>query len=150
MPQPSTMERTIRSYFAACNAGDETAIAAFFTPGATHYFPQGNPFGILEGSAAIARCWARCVRELGSVWTVDNFCGDPDRGQAVIEWTHFKSRTGQILRGDEWYVFTPQGLIQEIRAYYAAPPAKGTSVHQIEGFDYEGRGYPPARFPSAR
>ena len=113
-----------------------------FAESGTHYFPEGSPFGVLRGSVAIGDCWARCVEELGSFWTVDNFVGDPETGKAVIEWTHFKKRVGQVLRGDEWYQFTPDGKILEIRAYYASPAHPGVIEHKVGGFDYEGRGYP--------
>jgi SnoaL-like domain len=107
----ASMEKTIRAYFDACNSGNVERIAAYFTPDGTHYFPEGSPFGALRGARAIGECWGRCVEDLGSYWTVDNFCGDPSTGKAVIEWTHFKRKAGQILRGDEWYLFTPDGRI---------------------------------------
>ena len=69
--------------------------------------------------------------------------GELARLEAVIEWTHFKPKQGVFLRGDEWYVFSPRGLIREIRAYYSCPPAPGTPrTHEIGDFDYRGRGYP--------
>jgi len=128
------MEKTIRAYFDACNTGNAEQVMAFFTEEGTHYFPEGSPFGTLTG--------ATCVQELGSFWTVDNFVGDPQSGKAVIEWTHFKKKSGLILRGDEWYQFTPEGKISEIRAYYASPTHAGVKEHRIGGFDYQGRGYP--------
>jgi ketosteroid isomerase-like protein len=136
------MERTIRDYFAACNAADKAGIMAFFAPQGTHYFPAGSPFGVLRGAEAIADCWVRCVGELGSHWTVDNFVGDPATKKAAIEWSHFKSKAGLLLRGDEWYRFGDDGRILEIRAYYAAPTHDGVTAHGLGGFDYAGRGYP--------
>ncbi|RTL47492.1 MAG: nuclear transport factor 2 family protein [Rhodocyclaceae bacterium] len=136
------MEHTIRSYFDACNQADREGIMSFFVPQGTHYFPEGSPFGVLRGAAAIADCWVRCVAELGSYWTVDNFVGDPNSGQAVIEWSHFKRKSEQLLRGDEWYRFNEDGKIVEIRAYYACPTHPGVAEHRIGGFDYAGRGYP--------
>jgi hypothetical protein len=35
------MEEAIHGYIAACNTGNAEAIAAFFAPGAVHYFPPG-------------------------------------------------------------------------------------------------------------
>jgi hypothetical protein len=84
------------------------------------------------------------VKEIGSRWTGDNFAGDPESRQAVIEWTHFKDKPGLILRGDEWYRFADDGKIIEIRAYYAAPTRDGVKEHRIGGLDYAGRGYPLA------
>ena len=138
------MEKTIRSYFDACNTGNADAVMAFFTENGTHYFPEGSPFGILVGARSIGDCWAKCVRELGSFWTVDNFVGDPNTGKAAIEWTHFKKKNGLTLRGDEWYQFSSDGKISEIRAYYACPTHEGVIEHRIGGLDYQGRGYPLA------
>ena len=138
------MERTIRAYFDACNRADRAGIMSFFVPEGTHYFPEGSPFGVLRGAEAIADGWVSCVADLGSHWSVDNFVGDPDSGQAVIEWTHVKRKQGLILRGDEWYRFDDKGKILEIRAYYASPTHDGVTEHRIGGFDYMGRGYPLA------
>ena len=137
------MEATIRSYFQACNSGDAAAVASHFTGDAVHYFPPGMYEGPFEGPATIGRKWAEAVATLGSVWTVDSFVGDPAAGVAVIEWTHFKTSSGTVLRGDEWYRFDPgSGLISEIRAYYASPQEKGLTRLELGGFDYTGRGYP--------
>lgn len=134
------MERSIRAYYAACNSGDREGIMACFDPEGTHYFPEGS-FGALRGAAAIADCWVKCVAEMGSQWVMDNFVGDPESGQAVIEWTHFKNKLGLVLRGDEWFSFAGDGRITEIRAYYACPTHPGVKEHRIGGLDYAGRGY---------
>lgn len=115
---------------------------SFFVEEGTHYFPTGSPFGVLRSAESIADCWVWCVAELGSHWTVDNFIGDPESGQAVIEWSHFKRKPDLLLRGDEWYRFNGEGKILEIRAYYACPTCEGVKEHGIGGFDYAGRGYP--------
>lgn len=137
-----TMEATIRSYFADCNSGDAARIARWFVPEAVHFFPAGSPFGALRGAERIAQCWADCVERLGSRWTVDNIVASAESSQAVIEWTHFKPKLGQILRGDEWYRFAPDGRILEIRAYYACSTHPGVAVHGLDGFAYAERGYP--------
>ena len=138
-----SMERAIRGYFEACNSGNPDRIASFFAEGAIHYFPPGMYMGPFEGGDEIGARWAQAVEELGSVWTVDRVLTDPERAEAVIEWTHFKTSDGTVLRGDEWYEFDPEtGLIREIRAYYAAPQSEALDEHGLGGFDYEGRGYP--------
>lgn len=119
------LEATIREYFDACNAADAAKIAACFEPDGTHYFPAGAPQGTFVGAAALAAGWVTAVSNLGSIWTIDNLIVDAPRLEAVIEWTHFKPKQGVYLRGDEWYLFSPKGLIREIRAYYACPPATG-------------------------
>jgi hypothetical protein len=137
------MEASVRGYFDACNAADADAIAAYFVEEGVHYFPPGMYEGPFRGAATIARRWVQAVERLGSVWTVDSFIGDVATGRAVIEWSHFKTFEGTLLRGDEWYRFDrATGLIEEIRAYYAAPqPTEGGRL-QLGGFDYAGRGFP--------
>lgn len=138
-----SMEAAIRGYFDACNRADADGIASYFTADGTHYFPDGSPFGALRGAREIADRWVLCVRELGSHWTVDNVVADPSSRQAVIEWSHFKPKAGQVLRGDEWYLFDrSSGLIREIRAYYASPQAEGLTRLELQGFPYAERGYP--------
>jgi hypothetical protein len=65
-----------------------------------------------------------------------------DGSRAVIEWTHFKTSAGTVLRGDEWYVFDSRsGLIREIGAYYASPQSADLDRLELGGFDYAARGY---------
>ncbi len=138
----AAMEKRIRDYFDACNSGDPARIAAHFEPDAVHYFPPGMYEGPFRGAGVIADKWRAAVETLGSFWTVDQvICHAPSR-RAAIEWTHFKRKSGVILRGDEWYVFSTAGLIQEIRAYYASPQDASLKALELGGFDYAGRGYP--------
>ena len=139
------MDALIRRYFDACNAADVDTIVASFTPDAVHYFPPGMYEGPFRGAQKIAEKWRAAVQNLGSYWTVDRLLVEPLSGQAVMEWTHFKTRSGVVLRGIEWYEFDPASeLIREIRAYYATPqPAEGGRF-ELGGFDYAGRGYPIA------
>jgi hypothetical protein len=136
------LEARIRRYFEDCNAGDIERIAAHFEPDAVHYFPPGMYEGPFRGARTIGAKWRAAVHSLGSVWTVDQVICDPPRRRAVIEWTHFKRKSGVILRGDEWYVFSPRGLIEEIRAYYASPQDASLQTLELGGFDYAARGYP--------
>lgn len=137
------MEARIRAYFDACNAADAAAISSHFVPDAVHYFPPGMYGGPFVGADTIAERWVQAVATLGSRWTVDQVITDPATNRAVIEWTHFKTKQGKVLRGDEWYRFDPEtGLIAEIRAYYASPQDPALEVLELGGFDYDGRGYP--------
>ena len=135
------MEAWIRAYFDACNSGDVERIAGYFEPQAVHFFPPGMYGGPFRGAYTIARKWHDAVSQLGSVWSVDQVICDPVSRRAVIEWSHFKRRRGVLLRGDEWYLFSAAGLIEEIRAYYASP--QDPALHRLElaGFDYAARGY---------
>ena len=138
----AAMEQRIRDYFEACNSGVVEAIAAHFEPDAVHYFPPGMYEGPFRGAETIARKWNMAVNTFGSIWTVDQVICDPPTRRAVIEWTHFKRSQEIILRGDEWYIFSPRGLIAEIRAYYASPQDGSLKVLELGGFDYASRGYP--------
>jgi hypothetical protein len=83
---------------------------------------------------------ARLVQATASRWSIDQVVCDPGSNRAVIEWT--VRRTGALARGAEWYEFDPgTGLITEIRAYLASPPAAGASRLELEGFPYAERGY---------
>lgn len=138
----SSMEAHIRAYFDACNSGDPERIASHFEPDGVHYFPPGMYGGPFRGALEIGKRWQAAVQNLGSYWTVDHFIGEPETRRAAIEWTHFKRKQNKMLRGDEWYVFSERGLIQEIRAYYASPQDKDLNELELGGFDYQGRGYP--------
>lgn len=139
---PAGMEATIRRYFDACNAADFDALVSCFTPDAVHYFPHGLPDVPWRGAEAIARGWIWCVQELGSQWTIERVLASSTSPEAVIEWTHWKTRSDTALRGDEWYVFDEEtGLIREIRAFYASPVDRAQPVNRLVDFDYEGRGY---------
>jgi hypothetical protein len=136
------MESRIRRYFDDCNSGDIERVAANFEPHGVHYFPPGTYEGPFKGARTIGAKWSAAVKNLGSYWTVDQVLCDPRTRRAVIEWTHFKRVPQIVLRGDEWYVFSARGLIEEIRAYYASPQDPSLKHLELGGFDYAGRGYP--------
>ncbi len=145
------IDALIRRYFDACNAADVDGQIACFTPDAVHYFPPGMYGGPFRGARAIAERWREAVERLGSYWTVDRLVIVPESWQAVMEWSHFKTRQNKLLRGIEWYELdAASGLIKEIRAYYATPqPAEGDRF-ELGGFDYAGRDYPAAPPAGAR
>jgi hypothetical protein len=147
----TAIEGLIRKYFDGCNEADIDKMLSCFTPGAVHYFPPGMYEGPFRGARKIAEKWKTAVETLGSYWTVDRLVIVPASWEAVMEWTHFKTKQGKILRGIEWYELDPaSGLIKEIRAYYATPqPAEGDRF-ELGGFDYKGRSYPMAPPPGAR
>lgn len=138
--QRKQIESTIRTYFDGCNEADVEKMAATFAPDAVHYFPPGIG-GPWIGNRTIAENWRRLTLTQGSAWTIERLIVEPESLQAVIEWTHYKTRPGGFLRGDEWYEFDPEtGLITEIRAFYAAS-SDGRSEVVLEGYDYEANGY---------
>jgi methyltransferase len=136
------LEARVRAYMDACTSGDPDAVVAHLSPEAVHYFPPDMYDGPWRGSRFIAERWATLVRTGRSAWTVDALAVDVDRRSAVSEWTHFKQSAGVVLRGTEWYEFDEDGLITEIRAYYASPQDKSLDRLELGGFDYSGRGYP--------
>jgi ketosteroid isomerase-like protein len=142
------LEATIREYFDGCNEASIAKITGCMVDEAVHYFPAGAPQGTFFGARAIAEGWVKAVENFGSLWTVDRVIVDAPRREAVIEWTHFKPKMGVYLRGDEWYVFSEDGLITEIRAYYACPTSTDKiRSHELGDFEYEALGYalsPPA------
>ena len=77
------MRALITRYFDGCNEADEAKMTACFVPEAVHYFPDGMPTGPFTGSGVIAARWAEAVANLGSCWTVDNFCGAETAGTAA-------------------------------------------------------------------
>ncbi|MBD3002616.1 nuclear transport factor 2 family protein [Streptomyces sp. 5-10] len=143
------MEATIRTYFDGCNEADVAKMAAQFTPDAVHYFPPGLD-GPWTGNTTIGENWRRLTLTIGSAWSIERVIAEPETLQAVIEWTHWKTRPGGYLRGDEWYRFDPEtGLITEIRAFYASAP-DGRSEVTLEGYDYAANGFhlkPPVARP---
>lgn len=143
------MESRVREYMDACTSGSADAVSRHLAPDAVHYFPPGMYGGPWRGAALIASRWAAAVRDGGSAWTVDRIAVDTARQEAVCEWTHFKTATGIVLRGTEWYLFAG-GLISEIRAYYAAPQADSLTHQELGGFDYASRGYPTSPPPRRR
>lgn len=137
---PDYYEALIRRYFAACNAADYDALVACFTPDAVHYFPAGLPDVPWRSADTIARKWVWCVETLGSQWTIECVVVSHSKPEAVIEWTHWKNKSGTAVRGAEWYEFE-NGKIKEIRAFYASPADKEVPINELVGFDYPGRGY---------
>ena len=145
------MESVMRTYFEGCNEADVRKIVSCFTPDAVHYFPPDMYDGPWRGAEKIAQGWQAAVAKLGSYWTIDRMIVDPDTDQAAMEWTHFKTKQGVVLRGAEWYFFDKQsGLITEIRAYYASPQDKSLQRLELGGLDYQELGYATAPPPGAR
>lgn len=148
MTPATKAENLIRHYFDMCNAADHQGLIDCFTPDGTHYFPPGLPGAPWRGAQAVADGWVWCVQTLGSQWTIEKILIQADGLEGVIEWTHWKTKVDEALRGDEWYVFNDDiTRIKEIRAYYASPVDKTTRVNELHDFDYDARGYhiAPAR-----
>lgn len=151
MTQAQKAEALIRHYFAMCNDANRQGLIDCFTADGVHYFPPGLPGAPWRSAEAIADGWVWCVKNMGSRWTIEKILCDPSGREAVIEWTHWKTGIGEVLRGDEWYIFNDDiSRIVEIRAYYAAPVDKSNPVNKLHEFDYQARGYhmqPPSPAP---
>lgn len=141
-----TLERVVRAYFDACNESSVDGFNAVLANDAIHYFPPGTE-GPYRGKEAIAALWLGFAQEKGSSWTIDRLLSDGN--EVVVEWSHFKSRVGELIRGAEWYQFDRDGKIVEIRAYYASPRDPKLARNELDQFPYAQRGY-PVDFPKNR
>jgi hypothetical protein len=137
----TAMMDAVRAYFRACNAASREQFARVLAEGCVHYFPPGTG-GPYRGRHAIADLWIGFVRDKGSVWTIDRMVCDGY--EICVEWTHFKPRVGELVRGSEWYTFDDAGLIDGIWAHYASPRDPSRPANELEGFEYATRGYPLA------
>lgn len=133
------MISTVRGYFEACNSASRELFARYLDEGCRHYFPPkaGGPY---NGRDAIADLWIGFVKRLDSRWTIDRLVCDGE--QLCVEWTHFKPRVGEYIRGSEWYEFGEDGKIVSIWAHYASSRDEDRPANVLEGFDYAGSGYP--------
>ena len=145
------IEQIIKTYFEGCNEANFDKMVACFLPSAIHYFPPDMYDGPWRGADTIANHWIAAVEKLGSYWTIDNIVVDINKNEAVIDWTHFKTKLGVTLRGSEWYIFDDEsGLIKELWAYYASPQDKTLKNLEIYGMDYKKRGIATSPPPNAR
>lgn len=137
----AAMIDAVREYFLACNTASRERFAQTLAPECVHYFPPGVG-GPYRGRDAIADLWIGFVRDKGSCWTIDRMVCDGR--ELVIEWTHFKPRAGEHIRGSEWYEFDDTGRITAIWAHYASPRDAARPINELEGFDYADRAYATA------
>jgi SnoaL-like protein len=130
--------QAVRTYFEACNEASREKFYTVLSDDVVHYFPPqvGGPY---RGKEAVANLWIWFVKEKGSQWTIDRLVSDG--WEVVIEWTHFKTKIGEHIRGAEWYEFDEAGKISEIRAYYASPRDSTASANELEGFPYADKGF---------
>jgi hypothetical protein len=135
------MIRAVRGYFEACNAASRERFAAVLAADCVHYFPPlaGGPY---RGRDAIADLWIGFVREKGSSWSIDRLVCDG--AEICVEWTHYKPKVGEHIRGSEWYTFDGEGKIDAIWAHYASPRDPARPANELDGFEYAARGYPLA------
>jgi hypothetical protein len=131
-------EQAVRTYFEACNEANREKFDRVLADEVVHYFPPqvGGPY---RGKAAVANLWIGFVRSKGSQWTIDRLVSDGH--EVAIEWTHFKTKIGELIRGAEWYEFDEAGKISAIRAYYASPRDASAPANELEGFPYADQGF---------
>lgn len=140
------LERTVREYFEGCNEANREKLYRVLADDVVHYFPPGVG-GPYKGKEAVANLWIGFVREKGSSWTIDRLVGDGS--EVAVEWSHFKPKADEVIRGAEWYEFNSDGKIAEIRAYYASPRDGNRKSNELEGFPYAEKGFavePPGDF----
>lgn len=129
---------TITRYYDGCSTGDVDLMTSTLDADVVHWFLAPNPgSAAVRGGEHLARYWRKVQAMIDARWVVDHcLAGD---GEAVIEWTMFWSSNGVRVatRGAEWFTFSPDGLIREIRSYYQQRP----ETTELDGFPYAGRGY---------
>lgn len=128
----------VRGYFEACNSASRELFARYLAADCRHYFPP-NAGGPYLGRTAIEDLWIGFVSRLDSRWTIDRLVCDGE--QICVEWTHWKPRAGEYIRGSEWYEFDEHGKIDVIWAHYAASRDVERSANVLEGYDYAANGY---------
>jgi hypothetical protein len=141
MHDAETLKRNCEEFYEACNSGEVARMTPYLSPDAVHYFPAGGSISILHGAEAIAAAWRDAVLNHGSRWTLDHVIVDAERGEAALEWTHWKTNYGGHVRGGEFYLFDHEGKITELRAYYAAPATDTRERYELALFEYGQRGY---------
>lgn len=133
------MSATVRAYFDACNAASRERFEQVLAENCVHWFPP-NTGGPYVGRSAIVELWLTFVREKGSQWTIDRLVTDGH--ELCIEWTHYKPKAGERIRGSEWYTFDADGKIDGIWAHYASPRDAARAANELDGFPYAELGYP--------
>jgi len=130
--------RIVRRYFDACEAGDADEIRATLAPDVVHYFLPARSAPI-AGAQALTDHWIRFKHASDTHWTLDRIvaAGDDVVCEWSVVWTPRGMRARRMMRGCDWYGIR-DGLIAEIRAYFAYDPAHDT---ELTGYPYASRGY---------
>ena len=129
---------TITRYYEGCSTGDVELMLTTLDADVVHWFLAPNPGSApVRGGEHLARYWRKVQRMIDARWVVDH-CLAGER-EAAIEWTMFWRSDQDVVatRGAEWFTFSPEGLITEIRSYYQQRP----ETTELDGFPYAGRGY---------
>ncbi|MEV5828028.1 nuclear transport factor 2 family protein [Spirillospora sp. NPDC052242] len=132
---------TIARYYDGCSTGDVPLMRATLADDVVHWFLAPNPgSAAVHGGEHLARYWRKVHRLIDAVWIVDHILDGAS--EAVIEWTMFWTPQGSgrrvATRGAEWFAFTLDGRIGEIRSYYRQLDDRDT---ELDGFPYAERGY---------
>jgi hypothetical protein len=137
--RPAPLE-VITRYYEGCSSADVGLMTGTLHPDVVHWFLAPNVGSApVRGADHLARYWRKVAGMIEARWVVDHcLAGD---GEAVIEWTMFWRPQGTTVRvatrGAEWFTFSPDGLITEIRSYYQQRP----ETTELDGFPYAQRGY---------
>lgn len=130
---------TITRYYDACNTGDIAGFEETLDADVVHYFLAPN-----VGSAPVASrerligYWRKVQPMIDGRWVVDHVVESGN--EAVIEWSLFWTPphgVRVVTRGSEWFVFSADDQITEIRSYYQ----QRDGDTDLESFDYAGAGY---------
>lgn len=130
--------KTITRYYEGCSTGDVELMLTTLDADVVHWFLAPNPGSApVRGGEHLARYWRKVQRMIDARWVVDHCLAG--EGEAVIEWTMFWRSDADVVatRGAEWFTFSPEGLITEIRSYYQQRP----ETTELDAFPYAERRY---------
>ena len=139
MPRHPFVE-TIARYFNGANSGDVGLMMSCFAEDIAAYTIGMPP---RFGSRAAAEFFI-ANQPTKARWTIDHAV--VQEPEAVVEWSVLWTPPGEsaevLSRGIDWFVFEDEN-IKEIREYCdPRMTPQLPSVHQLEQFPYDSRGYP--------
>ncbi|GAB3298271.1 hypothetical protein EK0264_16765 [Epidermidibacterium keratini] len=130
---------TVRTYLAACNAADVSAIEECLADPFTHYYLAPNKGSApTRGRQQLAQKAAKSSQIARSRWSID--CAISDGTRTAIEyamsWVPPQTGIATRMRGSEWYDFAGD-QISEVRSYHQVTATES----ELDGFPYADRGF---------
>jgi len=133
--------KIIERYYEACNTGNNELFLETLHPDMTHYYVDAKP---TVGRDTLMARWQKSHDLLKAFWTMDHILIQDN--EAVIEWsmvwTPPDTKEEEILRGTEWYIFEGDKIL-EVRSFHNNHRRASPANRELQGYDYDGRGYPP-------
>lgn len=134
------ISRSVADYFQACNSGIKEHFVPLFRENATHFLPKGM-FGPLLNVDSLFNQWQEDARQNKAHWVLEKTFVDENQGIAIAEWTAVKAARNIHFRGVDVFEFDSDGLIVEVRVYYATARDPNTGPNELGGYDYSANGW---------